>query len=71
MYYIGTKQDCEDYNEKVNKGEGYNSTTRTWSKVIKHHNKEIYAIRKHENYNDDLPIVDNIDDFYPPQNDII
>ena len=47
MYYIGTKEACESYNQKVKEMEGYKSPTNRWANIRKHPTREEYAIVKH------------------------
>lgn len=64
MWYKGTKEDCESYNDKVTKGEGYNGTTQHWSSILEIEGD--YFIIKNESYPSEmqevkeLPIIDEI-----------
>ena len=62
MYYIGTKQECEDYNTKVTLGENYQSSTNRWTNVTSNPNGEGFAILKHENYESEMTLIDKIPD---------
>jgi len=66
-YYMGTYEDCNIYNEKVNLGEGYVGTTTKWAEVTKHHLEDVWAIAKHEDYSsEELEAVDELpEDWYP------
>jgi len=79
MYYVTeTKEELEDYNERIVEAQGYDgSTTVRWADVIEHHEGGSFAILKHTGYpliegvdeNDeplDAPTVEDIADFYPP-----
>lgn len=49
-FYIGTIEQCEDYNRKVSDGENYQGNTENWSVLRKHPEAEIYSVRKHWRY---------------------
>ena len=79
MYYVTeTKEELEDYNERIVEAQGYDgSTTVRWADVIEHHEGGSFAILKHtgcpliEGVDDDgepldAPTVEDIADFYPP-----
>lgn len=53
-YYIGTKTQCEEYNNKVTKGEGYSGITTVWSKPEKHPTQSIFKIAAHEKYSSEM-----------------
>lgn len=48
-YYIGTKNQCEYYNNKVVDNEKYTNGDK-WGGIIKSNKNELYAIPKHELY---------------------
>ena len=50
MYYIGTQQECEAYNELVTSGEGYHGTTTKWGRVLAHPTDDVFAIMKNDKY---------------------
>lgn len=50
MYYIGTKNQCDYYNDKVGNGENYNGTTQRWATPIQHPTDGRWAIVKHKDY---------------------
>lgn len=50
MYYIGTKEECEAYNNLVTTGEGYHGTTTSWGRVLEHPTNDIFAIIKNDKY---------------------
>ena len=62
MYYIGTKQECEDYNAKVTLGENYQGLTTSWANVTSNQNGQGFAILKHESYESDMTLIDKIPD---------
>lgn len=70
MYYIGTKRECESYNEHVSIGEGYNGTTTHWAEIIEHPNGTDFAILKHQNYDAELTLVESLGDDWFPDIDI-
>lgn len=53
-YYIGTKLQCEAYNQVVTAGENYQGSTARWSEPRKHPTQVLYAIVKHDNYSSDM-----------------
>jgi hypothetical protein len=57
-YYIGTKQECEDYDQVVTIGENYQGTTTSWASVIPHPTEDKYAIVAHENYSSELEMLE-------------
>jgi hypothetical protein len=66
-YYIGTKQECEAYNQIVTDGENYQGTTARWSEPIEHPTQVLYAIVKHDNYSSDMEEVEVLpENWYPP-----
>jgi len=60
MYYKGTKKQCEDYNTKVRLGENYQGSTNNWASVTRNQNGEGFAILKHENYESEMTLIDEI-----------
>jgi hypothetical protein len=62
MYYKGTKEQCEDYNELVTTGENYQGSTDSWANVISNQNGQGFAIIKHENYESEMTLIDKIPD---------
>ena len=66
MYYIGTKQQCEDYNQDVTLGQNYQGTTTQWASVIEHPIENKCAIVAHENYSSELEQVETLSsDWFP------
>ena len=66
-YYIGTNQECVDYNQEVTVGENYHSTTTRWSDIIENLTQVQYAIVKHDNYSSDMEEVEVLpENWYPP-----
>lgn len=65
-YYIGTNQECVDYNQEVTVGENYHSTTTNWSDIIKNPTQVQYAIVKHDNYSSDMEEVEVLSDSWHP-----
>lgn len=57
-YLIGTKQECEDYNQDVTLGENYQGTTTQWASVIEHPTENKCAIVAHENYSSEMQEVE-------------
>ena len=54
-YYIGSEKKCEQYRAKVTDGESY---IERWARLIKH--PGLYAILKHEDYESDMKLVENL-----------
>jgi hypothetical protein len=50
MYYTGTQQQCESYNQEVTKGEGYQGSTSRWANIITHPTEDKFAIIANEKY---------------------
>ena len=66
-YYIGTNQECVDYNQEVTVGENYHSTTTRWSDIIENPTQVQYAIVKHDKYHSDMEEVEVLpESWYPP-----
>lgn len=58
MYYKGTKQECESYNNEVTNRENYQGSTTKWADV-----QEIggnFYILKNNKYNSEMEAVDDI-----------
>lgn len=53
MYYKGTQQQCNSYNEQVSLGENYQVPTTCWAGTIKCLDGD-YAILKHPSYESDI-----------------
>lgn len=65
MYYIGTKKQCEDYNQEVTLGQNYQGITRQWASVIEHPTENKCAIVKHDNYSTPMTEVETLtEDWY-------
>ena len=68
MYYIGTKRECESYNEHVVDGENYDGTfTINWAEPIQHPTNESFAILKHPQYDSKMELVESLSDDWLPQ----
>jgi len=71
MHYIGTKQQCEAYNEQVTSGEGYQDTTQRWAKVRQHPDGSPFAMVKHDNYEaEEMELVEELSADWFPQEEI-
>ena len=47
-WYIGTLEDCEDYNEKIKSERNYTGNfTSDWDTPVKHPRRDEYAISAH------------------------
>ena len=68
MYYVGTEQECINYNNKVVDLENYQEGTTAWASITKHYQEELWAIEKHEEYEPDdvMELVSSIDDWFEP-----
>ena len=65
MYYTSTNQnDLIAYVERVNVGEQYNGTTTTWANVIKHYNEDLWAVKTHPKYEEELDTLEVLDGWY-------
>lgn len=53
MYYIGTEQECIDYDTLVTENENYVNNDN-WSNPIKHSTEEKWAIIAHSNYSSSM-----------------
>ena len=62
MYYIGTKEECEAYNNQVTLVENYQGSTTSWANVTSNQNGEGFAILKHKNYESKMTLIDKIPD---------
>ena len=70
-YYIGTKQQCEAYNEQVTLGENYQDTTQRWAEVRQHPSGSPFAIVKHSNYEaEEMELVGELSEDWFPQEEI-
>ena len=66
MYYTSqNKSELQIYLEMVNAQEGYNGTTQNWARIIKHHSKDLFAIKAHPNYQISATSQNDISYFYP------
>ena len=71
-YYIGTRQQCEAYNEFVKEGENYRGVTTRWADVRQHPSRNEFAITKHKSYDDEtMQYVAELPDDWNPEIDII
>jgi hypothetical protein len=70
MYYIGTKQECQDYNNQVTLGEKYKSYTVRWENVIRNENGQGFAILKHDNYESNMILVESLPNNWNNDNEI-
>ena len=71
MYYTSTNQnDLIAYVERVNVGEQYNGTTTTWANVIKHDSQNLWAVKVHPKYEEELTQEETLGSDWFPQNDI-
>ena len=60
MYYKGTEKECADYNKKVTLGEKYPNGTIRYAYVIEHKNGIDFAILKHDNYESDMTLINEL-----------
>ena len=70
MYYIGTKNQVDYYNDKVGQGEDYNPPTERWANPIHHPTESKWAIVKHNRYtHGSMELVDELTkDWYDEDN---
>ncbi|NRA49791.1 MAG: hypothetical protein HRU12_11720 [Phaeodactylibacter sp.] len=58
MFYISeNKADLENYNQKVNELEGYSGATKQWAEIVKHQEKELFAIQAHLKHKEELESI--------------
>ena len=75
-YYIGTLQQCEDYDRQVVIGEGYgrnpDDVTAKYAEPVKHPTQNKYAIKKHSSYEDEnMNLVESLSsDWFPEQENL-
>ena len=51
MYYIGTHNECQQYNELVTINSHYDGVyTKIWATLIQHPNGVDFAVKKHPDY---------------------
>jgi len=60
MYYKGTEKECADYNKKVTLGEKYPKGTIRYAYLKEHQNGIDFAILKHESYESDMTLIDEL-----------
>lgn len=46
-YYIGTHNECQQYNELVTFSNNFGSVTDVWATLVQHPNGVDFAIKKH------------------------
>jgi len=70
MYYIGTKNQVDYYNDKVEQGEDYNPPTERWDIPIQHPTESKWAIVKHKRYtHSSMQLVEELsEDWYDEDN---
>ena len=72
-YYIGTLQQCEDYDRQVVIGEGYGKSpgdvTTKYAIAKKHPTEDKYAILAHPSYQSDMEFVEQLSEDWNPQID--
>lgn len=62
MIYIGTLEQCEQYDKKVTDGQNYQGVTTRWAVPKKHPVEDLYCIVKHKNYESDMELVESLSD---------
>ena len=66
-YYIGTKSQCNYYDDKVKGGENYQGTTTRWAEPREHPTNGTWAIVKHKNYeHSNMTWVAELDNTWDP-----
>lgn len=61
MWYIGTKQECIDYNNLVILGENYKGDTNTWSEIVDHPDiEDLSAVQVNYSYDSDMETIEDI-----------
>lgn len=64
MYFKGTKKECDQYNEKVTKGEKFHLDGQIYDKPIKIQGN--YYILKHSKYYSDMEEVEKLPKKFDP-----
>jgi len=66
-FFIGTYQQCLDYDNQVTIGESYNQDRGiNWAIIHEHPNGTDFAILKHDNYDAELTLVESLgNDWFP------
>ena len=64
MIYVGSLEQCENYNNLVTTEENFTSSTDRWADIMKKPDEELYAIQKHPNYDAEMNIVESISDWF-------
>ena len=72
-FYVGSRSQCDYYDDKVTQGESYSGTTTRWAEPRQHPTQtDLYAIVKHKNYeHSNMQWVAELDDTWNPDTDII
>jgi hypothetical protein len=66
MYYIGTQEQCEAYNQMVTEGKNYPGLTNRWANLIAHPNGTDFAILKNAAYEAELTELESLtSDWFP------
>ena len=72
-YYIGTLQQCEEYDRQVVIREGYGrnpgDVTAKYAEPVKHPTQDKYAILTHPSYPSDMEYVEELSEDWNPQTD--
>lgn len=58
MWYKGTKQECEAYNNLVSEAKGYKGTTLKWSNIIEI--EGVFYIDIETNHKSGMEVVDSL-----------
>lgn len=62
-YYIGTEQECKDYNNLVVANENYNGTTTNWSDILQNNsNPNEYAVFVNTKYSSSMDYIERLPD---------
>jgi len=67
MYYIGTKQECIDYDTLVTQNENYAYEIDNWANPTKHPTEEKWAIIAHLNYTSSMSSELSLDESWFPK----
>lgn len=67
MYYIGTKQECIDYDTLVTQNENYAYEIDNWASPKKHPTEEKWAIIAHLRYTSSMVSESTLDQSWFPQ----
>ena len=63
-YYIGTYEQCSEYDKEVTAKEKYVGDEIHWMKPVAKPDGSIYAIKAHPKYPSDMQILENVNEWF-------